>query len=189
MRHVLVSRSIATRPLGVGKAPRAAGLIASPGLVHRGAPRDLRTGSPAIDVAAIAARTQHHLRAATRAHEQPSCLAHRAPRPRAEAQWTPMTSGAILALAYGAAPLRAPAGGGAAASGLPRTGRRRALLCFGCRSIAASIRPRETGRQHSMPLLILPGGGALRAPRRTSEIEIQSRNPHQRRPRLELRGK
>ena len=54
-------------------------------------------------------------------------------------------------------PFEGSRGWGAAASGLPGTGRRRACFASAARSIAASIRPRDTGRLHSMPLLVLPG--------------------------------
>ncbi len=71
-------------------------------------------------------------------------------------------------------PFQGSRGWGAAASGLPGSGRRRACFASAARSIAASIRPRDTGRLHSMPLLVLPGGHPTGAPE-----DIRDRNPEQ----------
>lgn len=186
MRHVLAARAIAARPCSVCEAPRTARLVATPGLAHRGASRDLRAGLAAVDVAAIAARAQHYLSAATRAHEQPPRLAsHRATSANSRSAMDAAGARCNTCTRLRSRPTRAPGGGARRRPDCQEQASPR-LLYFGCRSIAASIGPRDTARQHSTLLLVLPGG-ALRAPGRTSEIEAQSKNRHHRR--LDLRGR
>jgi hypothetical protein len=65
MRHILSPRPIAMGTLCMGHAATAARLIALSGLAQPLAPGDPGTAAGTIDLAAIAAAADEHLRAAT----------------------------------------------------------------------------------------------------------------------------
>jgi len=65
MRHILSPRPIAMGTLRMGNATTAARLVALSGLAQPLAPGDLGTAAGTIDLAAIAAAADQHLRAAT----------------------------------------------------------------------------------------------------------------------------
>jgi hypothetical protein len=65
MRHILLPRPIAMGTLRMGNATTAARLVALSGLAQPFAPGDLGTAAGTIDLAAITAAADEHLRAAT----------------------------------------------------------------------------------------------------------------------------
>src|SRR5713101_6727946 len=65
MRHILSPRPIAIGTQRMGNATTAARLVALSGLAQPLAPGDLGTAAGTIDLAAIAAAADEHLRAAT----------------------------------------------------------------------------------------------------------------------------
>lgn len=141
MRHLLAARPVTASPRRVGQAPRTAGLVALARGSHRSPPAHLCTGPPAIDVAAVAARAQHHHRGTAGAQKHARDLkAHRRPRPE------PKPNGqAGRAMQYckrkPANPLRVARCGGAAAFEPPRTRRRRASFYFGSAQYPAAAPP------------------------------------------------
>ena len=77
MRHVLVPRTKALGSLGVRQAPSQAALVTPAGLAQR-LPTSTRTAPiGAVDLAAVAARADMHVLAATRAEKEAGCIVHR----------------------------------------------------------------------------------------------------------------
>ena len=77
MRHDLAAGPIPECPGSMGEAAPAAPLIAFAGLPLSLATRPSRTTAAAVDLAPVAAATQHDLRATQSAQEHPACLGHR----------------------------------------------------------------------------------------------------------------
>jgi hypothetical protein len=70
MRHILLPRPIAMGTQRMGNATTAARLIALSGLAQPLAPGDLGTADGTIDLTAVAAAANKHLRPTTDTHEQ-----------------------------------------------------------------------------------------------------------------------
>jgi hypothetical protein len=96
MRHFFVARSIATLSRGMAASPRLTILVALPGTLDRAAPGLPRAISGAIDLAAVAAATDHDLHAAALAEKQPrrGCLG----MGWLNTRWTYATIAGMLAL-------------------------------------------------------------------------------------------
>jgi len=77
MRHFIVARPVAARALGVSQAPMAAALVTLGSFAQAGAAGRLRTAAGAIDLAAIAAATDEHLRPAAGTQEEAARGMHR----------------------------------------------------------------------------------------------------------------
>ena len=71
MRHFFVARPIATLSRGVAASPRRAVLVALPGALKRAAAAPIGAVSGTVNLATVAAATDHDLPAAARAEEQP----------------------------------------------------------------------------------------------------------------------
>jgi hypothetical protein len=71
MRHILLPRPIATGTQRMDDAAAAGRLVAPSGRTLPLAPRQSGTAAGTIDLAAVAAAADEHLRATTHAHEQP----------------------------------------------------------------------------------------------------------------------
>jgi hypothetical protein len=69
MRHFFIARAISTLSSGVAASPQWTILVAPSGTLHRAAPGLSRTISSAIDLAAVAAATDHDLHAAASAEK------------------------------------------------------------------------------------------------------------------------
>src|ERR1700728_153542 len=96
MRHFFIAHPVAALSSGVAASPRLTILVAPSGTLHRAAPGPSRTISGAIDLAAVAAATDHDLHAAARAEEQPR--RRRLGMQGQYAGWTNATIARILAL-------------------------------------------------------------------------------------------
>lgn len=77
MRHFIVSRSITTGALRMGKTPAARTLVTLSRFAQARAPGRLRTAAGAIDLASIAAAANEHLRPAAGAQEEAARGQHR----------------------------------------------------------------------------------------------------------------
>ena len=77
MRHVLLPGAPATGPYRMGQAPAAARLVASTGGTLGVISGLLRTAAGTIDLTAVAAAANKHLRPTTDTHEQPGRCRHR----------------------------------------------------------------------------------------------------------------
>jgi hypothetical protein len=97
MRHFIAARPVATRSLGMGEPPSAAGLVAPSGGVLLAAPRSPRAVARAIDLAAITATADQSLGATIRAKKQPRRRRVTVFRP-ANAKWTNVTIARIMPL-------------------------------------------------------------------------------------------
>ena len=95
MRHVLASRPVTARPLGVRKPPPATGLVATPRLTLTTIAGTHGTATRAIDLAAVAATADQHLDATIGAHEQPGRCGAAVIR-SADFLWTNATIDGIL---------------------------------------------------------------------------------------------
>src|ERR1700687_757635 len=93
MRHVLLPGAPATGPYRMGQAPAAARLVAPPGGTLGVISGLLRTAAGTIDLTAVAAAANKHLRPTTDTHEQPGRRLHR--RGLAHA-WTTITMLGIM---------------------------------------------------------------------------------------------
>src|ERR1700691_6188975 len=85
MRHVLLPAAPATGPYRMGQAPAAARLIAPTGGTLGVISGLLRTATGTIDLTAVAAAANKHLRSTTATHEQPG---RSRPRRRLAHAWT-----------------------------------------------------------------------------------------------------
>jgi hypothetical protein len=77
MRHILSPRPIAMGTLRMGNTATAARLVALSGLAQPLAPGDPGTAAGTIDLTAVAAAANKHLRSTTATHEQPGRRRHR----------------------------------------------------------------------------------------------------------------
>jgi len=77
MRHVLLPGAPATGPYRMGQAPAAARLVASTGGTLGVISGLLSTAAGTIDLTAVAAAANKHLRSTTDTHEQPGRCRHR----------------------------------------------------------------------------------------------------------------
>jgi hypothetical protein len=77
MRHVLLPGAPATGPYRMGQAPTAARLVAPTGGTLGVISGLLRTAAGTIDLTAVAAAANKHLRSTTDTHEQPGRRRHR----------------------------------------------------------------------------------------------------------------
>ena len=93
MRHVVLPGAPATGPYRMGQAPAAARLVARTGGTLGVISGLLRTAAGTIDLTAVAAAANKHLRPTTDTHEQPGRRLH--PRGLAHA-WTTITMLAIM---------------------------------------------------------------------------------------------
>ena len=93
MRHVLLPGAPATGPYRMGQAPTAARLVAPTGGTLGVISGLLRTAAGTIDLTAVAAAANKHLRPTTDTHEQPGRRLHR--RGLAHA-WTTITMLGIM---------------------------------------------------------------------------------------------
>ena len=100
MRHDLfLPRPISASACRMCEPAPPAGLVASPGSPQRRLPRLAGAAASAIDLAAVAAAADQHLRPAAGAQEHPASVGHRRFGVKAEARWTPRASDAILSVA------------------------------------------------------------------------------------------
>ena len=118
MRHDLLPRPISTGSRCMRKAAAAACLIASARFSQPGLARRPSATAPAVDLAAVAAAANQHLRLTAGAQEHPASVGHRRFGAKAEARWTPRASDAILSVAR-------------ASSRSPPCGARRRATCQG----------------------------------------------------------
>ena len=93
MRHILLPRPIAMGPYRMSQAPAAARLVAPTGGTLGVISGLLRTAAGTIDLTAVAAAANKHLRSTTDTHEQPGRHLHR--RGLAHA-WTTITMLGIM---------------------------------------------------------------------------------------------
>jgi len=77
MRHILLPGAPATGPYRMGQAPAAARLVAPTGGTLGVISGLLRTAAGTIDLTAVAAAANKHLRSTTDTHEQPGRRRHR----------------------------------------------------------------------------------------------------------------
>ena len=77
MRHILLPGAPATGPYRMGQAPAAARLVASTRSTLSVISGLLRTAAGTIDLTAVAAAANKHLRSTTDTHEQPGRSRHR----------------------------------------------------------------------------------------------------------------
>src|SRR6202521_16508 len=77
MRHVVLPGAPATGPYRMGQAPAAARLVAPTGATLGVISGLLRTAAGTIDLTAVAAAANKHLRSTTDTHEQPGRRRHR----------------------------------------------------------------------------------------------------------------
>jgi hypothetical protein len=150
MRHFFLPCAIASGALGMSAAAAQAQLITPCSGALRVAPGQRGTILCAIDVAAIAARTDEHLDAAARAKEEArgcicllSCVTQ---------TWTRRTTGGILPrhactrTMWGAAPIRTARLGSAPCLSSRRTGIYRTFFGFRCSCIPACWRDQRQQR-------------------------------------------
>ena len=77
MRHVIAPSPKTEGPLGVCQSPSQAALVAPAGLAQRLATSTRTAPIGAVDLAAVAARADMHVLAATGAKKEPGCVVHR----------------------------------------------------------------------------------------------------------------
>ena len=77
MRHIVLPGAPATGPYRMGQAPAAARLVAPTGGTLGVISGLLRTAAGTIDLTAVAAAANKHLRSTTNTHEQPGRRRHR----------------------------------------------------------------------------------------------------------------
>ena len=96
MRHFFVARPVAALSRGMAASPRRTSLVALPGALKRAASGPIGAVSGTVNLATVAAATDHDLHAATCAEEQPRrrCLG----MGWLNTRWTCATIAGILAL-------------------------------------------------------------------------------------------
>jgi hypothetical protein len=99
MRHDLAAGPIPTCSVGMREAAWAARLIAFACSALRSPPRPPRATAAAVDLAPVAAATQHDLYATQPAQVHPACLGHRRSGHKPKREWTPSATSAILFIA------------------------------------------------------------------------------------------
>jgi hypothetical protein len=97
MRHVVLPGAPATSPYRMGQAPAAARLVAPAGGTLGVISGLLRTTAGTIELTAVAAAANKHLRSTTHTHEQPGrCLHRRTLAHALDPAWTTITSLGIM---------------------------------------------------------------------------------------------